>query len=298
MKMRLTQMMLDSSEKVKEISPEELEELKKTLLSIYKDVLFVCQANNLQIFLCGGSCLGAVRHKGFIPWDDDIDVAMFRKDYDLLPNLLNKAFPEKYECICPETINNSRTPFLEIHKVGTLLRRHYDLPEDNPSICIDVFPIENVPQNIISQVIHAIKIDFFFFIAICVRLYEKRKCVGIKLLKSTRKGSVIIKFRLLLGFLFHIKKSSWWDSKGNRIAKKFANGNYSFVTIPTGRGHYFGEMLNKNDIIPPVSVPFEDTKSFIFHDYTSYLSSLYGNKYMQLPPESKREHHFCLEIKF
>ncbi|MBR4245967.1 MAG: LicD family protein [Treponema sp.] len=296
--MRLTELMLNSNEKIKQISGEELGELKKTLLGIYKDIFDVCEKNGMKIFLGGGSCLGAVRHHGFIPWDDDIDLNMFRADYEVLPVLLEKEFHGKYKCVFPNQAMNSRVPFMEVHKIGTLLRRHYDLPEDKPWICIDIFPIESIPDNKLLQIFHACVIDFFFFSGVCVRLYEKRDSIGVKLLKSTFKGCLFIAMRIVIGFILHFKKSSWWDYKGDVVAKKYKDRNSKYISIPTGRRHYFGEKLPAKNLLPAKKVDFENEGAYIYNNYVEYLTSLYGENYMIPPAENKREHHFCLEIKF
>ncbi len=86
--MRLTDLILKSKLTVREITPQESSKLKFVLLEIYSDILKVCKKNKLTCFLAGGSCLGAIRHNGFIPWDDDFDLLMLRQEYDKLPQLL------------------------------------------------------------------------------------------------------------------------------------------------------------------------------------------------------------------
>ena len=86
--MNLTGLLLHSSLPVRELSESESSQLKRTLLEMYRDISFACEKEGLTLFLGGGSCLGAVRHKGFIPWDDDLDLNMLRMDYDMFPAAL------------------------------------------------------------------------------------------------------------------------------------------------------------------------------------------------------------------
>ena len=100
-----------------ELTTDESAKMKSALLDMYKDVAALCKKENLTIMLCGGSCLGAVRHHGFIPWDDDLDVMMPRKDYDQLIRLLAQgALGEKYEYSAPNKKTDSANVWLKIYR--------------------------------------------------------------------------------------------------------------------------------------------------------------------------------------
>ena len=79
-----------------ELDDEKRRQLQKVLLDIYKDIDMVCRENDLTAFLSGGSSLGAVRHKGFIPWDDDLDVAMTREDFEIFRKVFRRKYKDKY----------------------------------------------------------------------------------------------------------------------------------------------------------------------------------------------------------
>lgn len=295
--MNLTQMILQSELPIRELTAEELRQLKDTLLEMYKDILDACRKHDLTVMLGGGSCLGAFRHKGFIPWDDDLDLLMVRKDYDQLPRIIAEEYPEKYRCQGPHLPEGDLHNFIKIEKIGTVCKTIYELPEEQPCIAIDVFALDNVPDNRLVRLWHGTMLNAISYLAICIRLYKRRECYFRQLLESTPEGRRSIRTRLTIGELF-----AWMDDKQlnrrfDRIASRYRGKETREMGIPTGRKHYFGEIHRKENILPVSECVFEDIPSFAPHNYDHYLTTLYGD-YMQLPPVEKREKHFTVELKF
>ena len=104
----------------KEYDKETLDKLHQVELEILDDFVSVCEKNKLRYFLTGGSMLGAVRHSGFIPWDDDIDIGMPREDYDKFIKLGSEALGDKYTLECFELNDNYHLPFAKIVKNNTI----------------------------------------------------------------------------------------------------------------------------------------------------------------------------------
>lgn len=292
--MNLTQIMLDSKLPLRELTEDESRKLKETLLSIYKDILLVCNENTLTCYLGGGSCLGAVRHNGFIPWDDDLDLNMFREEYDLLPSLLEKKFPGKYKIIGPGFTKNNPYNFIKIEKIGTKLKTVFEVENENHGIGIDVFPMESIPKNPIVNKLHGTILNGIFYIAICTKLFQKPSFAD-RVLESVPEGKRKLRIRKIVGFLFSYQSYSKWMEKGDKIASKKYNSD--MMTIPSGRKHYFGEIQKKSVFSPPLKHLFEGIESNIPNGFDKYLSSLYGD-YMQVPAPEKREKHFIMEIDF
>ena len=138
-----------------EIRPLQLKILE-TLLAIDE----VCRKHNLRYYIIAGTLLGAMRHKGFIPWDDDIDIAMPRSDYDKLLAHCKEWLPAQYELICAENDTNYPHPFAKIQNADTTLieREHMNYLG---GIYIDVFPLDGVPENRIARRWHFIKYKFY-----------------------------------------------------------------------------------------------------------------------------------------
>lgn len=295
--MNLTQMILQSKLPTYEYTAQELQQLQDTLTEIYQDILSACHKHGLTAMLGGGSCLGAIRHQGFIPWDDDLDLLMLRNDYDRLPRIIEQEYAGKYRCIGPHLPEGSNLPFIKIEKVGTVCKSIYDLPNESPCINIDVFALDNVPDNKLVRLWHGTMLNGINYLTICIRLYKRRECYFTQLLESTPEGRKSIRTRLLIGRLFAFINDKKLNQRFDRLAAKYANRQTRNLGIPTGRRHYFGEIHPKDTILPVSECTFSGITSYAPHDYDRYLTRLYDN-YMQIPPVEKRERHFGVELKF
>ncbi len=296
--MNLAELILQSSLPVRELTDDEAAKLKQVLLGIYKDLLHACQKHGLTVLLGGGSCLGAVRHNGFIPWDDDLDVMMPRADYDRLPTILQQEFGDKYSCTGPNISEHFNTPFIKLGKRGTVFTTIYDLPDAEHEIAIDIFPIENIPDSRLLRLWHGFWLNLLQYIALCINLYAGRTCYATQVLRSSKEGRRKINHRLRIGhigsWLFNYERLYAFC---DRFAAKYTNRNTHDVTIPTGRGHYFGEIHPREDFFPATEHTFEEVQAPIPHNSDAYLRKLYGD-YMQIPPLSKREKHSIVKLQF
>lgn len=279
-----------------EISGKLLIKLQHALLDMLKDFSYVCDKYDFYYSLCGGSALGAVRHHGFIPWDDDIDVFMLRCDYEKFLEVFDKELGEKYFLQSPETTPELGMPITQLMKKGTIFRTPTSPNCDKCGIYIDICILENAPNNRLLREIHGIGSLVFGFCLSCARFSKNREY----LLKiySDSDASVIstIKKKAAIGKIFGFcslsmwsKYAKWWNS----ICK---NNKSKYVVCPTGIKHYFKEIFPRDIYCVTNKMVFEDTELKVISNYDWALTKLYGN-YMTLPPEEKREKHFVLEIK-
>ena len=244
-----------------QIGTEELREIQMRILD-YVDAF--CRVNDIKYSLSGGSLLGAVRHGGFIPWDDDIDIQMLRSDYDKFTELWNKQEDHQcYELVSIESNNNLGYPFGKIHNIDTIT---YVGRFKRTGVFIDNFPLDKVISDE----------DFKERRRIIRGLYSKRKYV-FAFLK-------IIPFSSIARFVF------------NRIAVRI---NEEAKKMNNCEGEHVFEMTSglicKNPI--PLSVfdsyvdlKFENRNYMAVKDFDTYLSCTFGD-YMTLPPEEKRVSH-------
>jgi lipopolysaccharide cholinephosphotransferase len=281
-----------------ELNANDARRLKQSILILYEVIAKFCEENGLIIFLGGGSCLGAVRHKGFIPWDDDIDLNMPRNDYDRLIDLIERGkFPSGYEFTYPCKDKDTKNLFLKIYIKDTIYSEIFDVGTRLPrGIFIDIFPMENVPDNNYIRKIKGIFAELLVYLCTSSFYYESRNRVLNGYMGSDKNLERRYRFRCFLGFLCnfigHRKLSYWTDC----FVQRRKEGKD--VTYPSGRKHYMGEILPRNVFLPTSRGIFEGLEVNLPHDTNAYLTNLYGSDYMEIPPIEKRERHFVVSLKF
>ena len=283
---------------LKELSPEESLSLKHCLMGILKDIASLCEKNGLTYMLGGGSCLGAVRHHGFIPWDDDLDLLMPRPDYDKLIGLLGRGLlGESYSYTCPGKHSDSPSMFLKIYRNDTVMMGLGGESSPFPhKVFVDIFPIEGYPSSSMIRKIKGLIANIIRLSANMVSesapLNDNQKAFyssNKDLYKMVRRRRMIGK---ILSIIPHIVWVNWFDSI---VSNPDMSG---LVGIPTGRKLYNGEVFPSSVFLSTTMASFEGEEAPIPQGWSCYLSNLYGN-YMELPPVDKRERHFytCLSIK-
>ncbi len=267
---------------MKNKTPLTLDEVKKIELNILIEFADFCDSNNLKYYLGYGTLLGAVRHKGFIPWDDDIDVLMPRKDYNKFIELtgFNPIKKNLETRLYRDCSNPNIYPFAKVIDSDTIVYEKGKSKKNISGIWIDVFPLDGYPddrkkaeelfnkyqrirnlqdlattnpffvnQNILKKIIKTL------FIAPVVKLYGiKRICKKIDLLGQTYSFEECEK----------VADFTWGDN--------------------------IDSFINKSELEPAATVDFENHKFNAPADFESYLIRLYGD-WKKLPPENQRIPH-------
>lgn len=279
-----------------EISGDLLVKMQQILLGILKDFSTVCDKYGFYYSLCGGSALGAVRHKGFIPWDDDVDVFMLRSEYQEFLKVFDEELGDKYYLHAPEVTPELGMPITQLMIKGTLLRSYTNPDCDDSGVYIDIFILDNAPNNRLIRTIHGVGSLVYGFCLSCARFaYNEKKLLeiyedsGEEVLNAIRKKARIGKLLRFHSVSVWSNRFKWWNS----LCK---NEKSKYVVCPTGIKHYFHEIFPRDKYCTTIKLPFEDTELSVIKEYDWALTRLYGD-YMTLPPEDKREHHFVLEIK-
>ena len=286
----------NSMENCYKMSEEELSKLKGILLKMYLDVKKVCDENNIPVMLSGGTCIGAVRHHGFIPWDEDIDLMMLREDYNRFIELMESELPNEYDFSYPRSGHESIGLMLKIIK-RPKQGREMNVAANGGQIILDIFPIERVSDNRFVR-----RLKFWYLDALRIFVLSSNGLRGhnnklidyqTKVLKASLSGRIHYSLRRILGRIVDCIGRQRLIDYYDKLASN-SSGN-TFRTINTGRGMSQKECLPSNVFFPPCKAEFEGIDSLIPNDADKYLSNLYGN-YMQIPPPEKRERHFFSTI--
>ncbi len=280
-----------------EITDEIRNQIQQTLLEMYDDLKEMCDANGITLYLGGGTAIGALRHQGFIPWDDDLDLNISRKDYKKLKELFGHSkLNENYILNAPNYSDYPKARFPQMIKRGTLFEEINDISRDKDlkGIKIDILIVDSVPDNKLARTLRGLRCNALEFIAARVQGVEGSDEIYRELLSRAGKG--IYYFYNMIGKLFSVIPATKWFNRIDKVVN-VKNPKSQYCTIATGRGHYFGEMLPREVFYPATEVEFCGRKAAVFHDPDKYLKNLYGD-YMTIPPEEKRERHFIKAIDF
>lgn len=248
------------------------EDIKIVSLDILQQVHDFCVKYDIKYSLACGTLLGAVRHKGFIPWDDDIDIIMLRPEYDKFIKLFNEQSDSTYSAVSYETDKQFRYAFAKIVNNSTVKD---ELGYDKYGIGIDLFPIDKLPNDkkIACRLLKFHKLYWNLFMLKNMKWNNRR---------SLLKNLYLIVSKVILFFIPY--------SVINKIAHKSAT-KYDHLRDNYMLGALLdGIVMPKEIFNSTILLPFEQNQYYCLKEYDRYLSSLYGD-YMQLPPEENRVTH-------
>lgn len=258
-----------------------IKQLQKTELDILSEALNICKKLNLRVFAVSGTCLGAVKYGGFIPWDDDVDIALPRKDYEIFIKEAQKLLPPHYFLQTHETDPEYRTHFAKIRDSRTtfLETNAYKL-NINHGVYIDIFPLDGYPEGKLNQKLFMLK-KRWYTLRISRIFYSPKRSLKWKLASA---------FAVLL---MPSLEKTW--KKQDALYRKLDFDSAKLV------GN-FGNAWGKKEIVPKhyfdssTAMPFENIELLVPGGYEEYLKKLYGD-ITKDPPESEQvPHHFALVI--
>ena len=279
---------LDSEDIIK-LSDDEIRTLQSVLLGIYDDIAAVCEKYDIPVFLGGGSVLSAVRHQGFIPWDDDMDINFARKHYERFLEAFEKEFSDKYWIHIPGKTKGYPLLMAHIRLKGTELKSRDDAWNDENGVCVDIFPIENTYNNKIARWIHGMGCMYFGLMVSC-RKFRQYKDWYTAIAKGSESLEKTTKTKIAIGTLISFRSLDRWVLKADRWNSRCKNHESEYVAVPTGRKNFFGEIYKRSGFCNLIDQPFAGRIAKIPKDFETYMKALYGN-YMEIPPVEKRERH-------
>lgn len=273
-----------------ELISNKIRDVQLIELEILIEVTRICRENNIEYFLDSGTALGAVRHKGFIPWDDDVDIGMTRASYDRFIDKAENQLGENYFLQTRQTDKNYPYSFAKVRKNGTAmiewntrnLKMHH-------GIWIDIFPYDFLPNDRIKrekQIKKSIRLHrIFLFKTMKERTSRPRKSIKWVCLSIIRK---ILRFSLLVipvSILEHLV---------NETFKEFNEIETDNITCHCYGG---GCVFNRKDLLPTGKIEFEGCVFPIANNPDAYLKNLYGD-YIILPPVEERNGHSIYHLEY
>lgn len=244
-------------------------------IDILKYVDDFCKKHQIKYFLYYGSLIGAIRHKGFIPWDDDVDICMLRKDYEKFIKEFQKQSNGKYGIICNKT--NSKYPFnfAKVFDSKTVLYEKNFLTSYN-GIYIDVFPIDNLPDSMTAQKYQLKKLNLL------------HNLVGVKIRTRMIRHSIFKTFVSdLLYWSLKIVPISMLNKMIENTITKYSSHKTQYVSCLAIGTYLKKERFERSVFKDSIDVPFEKITVAIPIRYEEVLRTIYGD-YMKLPPVEQR----------
>lgn len=266
-------------EEISNLRKLQLEELK--ILDIFTDI---CEKNHLRYYLLGGTLLGAIRHTGFIPWDDDVDVCMPRKDYEVFLKIAEKELAEPYYLSCLENNPDYRYCFARIATSAVKIKNYSANIPRVEDAWIDIIPMDGMPAGKLTLNIHKFKLMFWRGmnqIAQYDELVDQKR-------KRGKVEGIIVK---LAGWKPLRKMVDYrkCTRKIQKVLKKYAYDDTEMV-INFMAAYGFQEYFPRKSFGNGKKYNFENAEYVGPEDYDTVLRQIYG-EYMELPPEDQRNKH-------
>lgn len=255
---------------MKEIS---LYEKKQLMLEILDEVDKFCRKNEIKYFLTYGSLLGAVRHKGYIPWDDDLDIALLRKDYDRLINEFNSV-SGNMNILDYRRRNNYIWPYAKIVHNRTILVESNNY-KASIGVFIDVFPLDNIIGSLDEVKNYVNKIS------------KWQKILTVKHLEVLKKRAFLKNLIIIICRVFKIIPDKLLIRKIETMSKKYISHTNSKYVCSLCGAYGIKEIALRKNFEIAVNHIFEGRYYYIPIGYDNYLNNLYGD-YMTLPSIEKR----------
>lgn len=270
-----------------------LQKVQQTQAGILKDVLALCEKYKIDTFIIFGSALGVVRHQGFIPWDDDIDIGIFREDLERFKKAAEEELWDKYEFLTCETNKNYACTVTHFQKKGTkFISRDVKNCDYIPGINIDIFVYDHLADGYLAR-----KYQYFMTWFLGRLLYLSGKgtpFIPYHGLKKKTAEFICNMVRLCLRILHitPIKVYRRFQKVSQRYNHKRTEYYAAFETPKP-----WVNAMKKSDVYPMQKRPFMDFYVNIPRNTDQLLTRIFGD-YMKLPPEEKRINHRPYVIEF
>ena len=267
------------------LTPELLDRLHQSEQEILDAFVHVCENNNLRYYLFYGTLLGAVRHQGPIPWDDDLDVAMPRSDIERFKQImLSRPEGERFHIHCGENDRSCAHLVPRLNKRGTVFRTSLmdEIGAENAELCIDIFPLDNIPDN-----------KKWRYRLIGWYMDWVHKCVY-------NKGSTLCRYMRWKGKMLHLLLRpvpySWLLRHWQRLMCRWNDEECKYYASWQGWYHFEHGVFAQDWFEPAAELVYQGKIYRVPGQPEKCLKTIYGD-YMRLPAEDKRGGHCAVEIQ-
>ncbi len=258
----------------------DIEKIQQSVLEISKYFVAFCSEHSLTCYFCGGGCIGTIRNQGFIPWDDDLDFFMPRKDYEKLKKIWKKmANEERFPLLSASKGYIDHNSFTTIRDTQTTFIKTYQQELDIPhGIAIDIFPLDGAPTSNFKRKIQ--KLWAMVYALFCSQVIPQAKHGKMKVWVS----------KLLLG-VFRGQKIRYyiWHFAEKQMTK-YNFDQCELVTELCVGPKYMGNIYEQKNFQKAQYLPFEDTYMPVPNGYEAYLTQVFDD-YMKLPDKQDRVTH-------
>lgn len=263
---------------------EPLKKIQYHLEEMVTDIVDICKIHQIPLFAVGGTLLGAVRYKGFIPWDDDLDFGIYRSDLDKLANAIRQT--EKYDIHIPLAAQEGNyVRFPKIYRKNTTYLQTTEQVAFDQRLFLDVFTIENVPDQPLNRMKHGLLSEWYSMLGAYVFFSTEGRY------HLAKKSFVARQVVTVIGKLFGFRSYSYWNAKAFEVFGAYQHDLTKAVTLPGGAKHYFGEILERSVFGQGKDLPFESLFISGPEQIEQYLTNRYGPNYMTPPSVTEQVNH-------
>ena len=251
----------------------DIDEIKEVELGVMDYIHNICREKGINYSLAYGSLLGAVRHRGFIPWDDDLDIALKRDEYDKLYQAILEDNNSIYKVVSWENDSRYPYPFYRVYDSRTVYENNYIQNDIELGICVDVFPFDDY-KDVNKEIT---KLDMYRRLSVYTLYGIRNKEAGIK---------NIVRYLMLVAF--RLTRVKIWNKKLNDCSKAPVNSEYIDYLMESKK---YSTKIDAKALDEVIECKFEDRVYNIPKDYDHILTTIYGEDYMEIPPLEKRIQH-------